>query len=319
MLLEGILLDAAPPAENRTAVLKFLRTLSEEPSVDGVRQTEREFAQRAATAASLQPLRQILAVGNPQIEACRRLLARALAAFVRREAGRPVAVVLPVRHAHLVMPVALGLDGMLPPAEREQGFAVSTSLVAGIDPGLWQRVDWIVCAAEAGVRLFPAAEAVAACDLRSEAEAPDAVASGIEKLLAQGSAAAEAIAEWLAVTAKVKMADLGPDFWKRLSLRLALGDRMDVLPGELLAEMGPEAWRCLDFQSFQKMWNVMMRRPSDTAGPRQMMELLAKGLDDCPPLVGWLVHPSVLRPELSSTIMQVCEKAFTATSAAEGN
>ena len=305
-LTEGIVIDGAAPEALRHRPLRLLGAFSQTPCIDEVNRTRREFVIRSAAAGAARPLAGLLAPESAGAAACRDLLARALAAFARRDGGDHLAIVLAPEQAGVVVPLAVGLDEILPPADKERGFAFSTFPAEAPDAALRERLGWTLFVG--GGRSVPGS-GVAVCDLRRPAPGDDTIADAAGRLLARGTGTVETFACWLAERLQGPVSKLPGEFWQRLNLRLVTGGELGRMPAEVMANLLD--WRVLDLNGFLGFWNAVGTDAPGTAVRAETIEKVARWASSCPPVLGWLVHPDVLNADTAAAVAKALDEAFS--------
>ncbi|MHC4717034.1 MAG: hypothetical protein ACYS5V_08705, partial [Planctomycetota bacterium] len=306
-LTEGIAVDAGAPAPAGVRPLRLLGAFSRHPSVEEVNRTRREFAARLASTGSDGPLRRLLAPGYEQALSYRALLARALAAFAQRPGDGHLAIVLGPDQSRMVVPLAAGLDEILPPPDKQRGFAFATFPVEAVSPAMRDRLAWTVFVPADG--FAPASAAgVDVCDLRDAAPQADPVTDAATKLLDRGAATVETFARWLAERLAGPVSKLPPEFWQRLNLRLVTGGELGRVPAGMMANLLD--WRILDLNGFLGFWNAVGSDDAGAAVRDETIRKVARWASACPPVLGWLVHPDVLNAETAPAVAKALDEAF---------
>lgn len=321
IMTEGIVLDEMTLRELAGHPLRLLPAFSDSATIQQVERTEAEFATRAHSAVgAVRPLRHLLGSGHRLTGRYRQLLAAALTAFIRRRQSH-VSIVLSSTEAHMALPMACGLDEILPPGDKARGFAVACGPVRKAEARLFEQLDWTVLVGEAGDLRFADSSVADLCDLRDGAE-PCAVGdlvSHVEMLLARGPMAVETFGGWLLKGRGLRLSGLPPVFWRRLAANLlfAAGDLGEV-SGERINSMVADAGEWMDRVTFQRLWGHVVGQPGAL---ERLAGQLAGQLGDYPPLVGWLAAPEVLsaahvNPALAETVKRAVEAAFLSGEAA---
>jgi len=302
-LTEGIVVDADAPDPARHRPLRLLGAFSRTACIDEVTRTRSELDSRVRAAGSSRPLGGLLTPGYPHAEGIRQLLARALAAFAGRDPAGHLAIVLSPEQAHLAVPLAIGLDEILPPADKQRGFAFATFPVEAPNPALRERLGWTLFVSRAS-----SVPGAAVCDLRNPPAEDDPVAGAAEMLLARGAGTVETFARWLAERLAGPLSKLPTEFWQRLNLRLVTGGELGRMPAGVMANLLD--WRVLDLNGFLGFWNAVGSDGSAEAVRAQTIERIARWASSCPPVLGWLFHPDVLNDETAPAVAKALEEAF---------
>ncbi len=306
-LTEGVVATADAPELFRHRPLRMLGAFSRRPCIEEVTQTQRDFAARADQAGSAGPLGALMSPGYAHALSYRALLARALSAFATRSGDDHLCIILGPAHSALAVPLAVGLDEILPPADKQRGFAFSTFPVEGVAPMVRDRLGW---------SLFPCGEGfaptagpgLAVCDLRRAPSADDPVADAAENLLARGVTTVEAFAQWLAERLSGPVSKLPGSFWQRLNLRLITGGELGAVPSTMMADLLD--WRVLDLNGFLGFWNAVGADSGGAAVRAETIEKVARWASACPPVLGWLVHPDVLSADTAVAVSKAMDEAF---------
>jgi hypothetical protein len=310
-LMEFIVAQAGDDAEWSRRPLRMVSAFAPRPSSEEVVRASEVFGDRAAAAAESRPLAELLSRGKNEDATLRRLLCGAISAMARYGSAAHVAILIGEESAHLAVPLAMAMDEVLPARKKARGFAVAAFPVAACQGSLWLQLDWTVAPAERKLRPVGDVQGLHVCDLRTGQGADPAIAAQVDRLLECGPRAMEALAEWVESRVGGAIWSLGEEFWRTVGLRARIECGGGVAGEEFVAAVAQGAARSLGVDHFVRLWNAMGQGPSGADVRRRVVEVLASQVQQCPPLLGWLLRAEVVSDsEMAGAVEPEVRRAF---------